>query len=50
MIDPDVIVPGHCTGWNAIQTVAAALPTAFMQSNVGTSFMFGDHPAPAEAL
>jgi 7,8-dihydropterin-6-yl-methyl-4-(beta-D-ribofuranosyl)aminobenzene 5'-phosphate synthase len=40
-IDPDVIVPGHCTGWNAAHTVAAALPAAFAPSNVGTTFTFG---------
>jgi 7,8-dihydropterin-6-yl-methyl-4-(beta-D-ribofuranosyl)aminobenzene 5'-phosphate synthase len=40
-IDPDVIVPGHCTGWSAAHTVAAALPTTFAPSNVGTTFTFG---------
>jgi 7,8-dihydropterin-6-yl-methyl-4-(beta-D-ribofuranosyl)aminobenzene 5'-phosphate synthase len=40
-IDPDVIVPGHCTGWNAAHTVASALPAAFAPSNVGTTFTFG---------
>ena len=37
---PDVIVPGHCTGWRAVHQVAAALPDAFSSSNVGTTFVF----------
>lgn len=35
---PDVIVPTHCTGFRAIQTLAALLPDAFIQSSVGTRF------------
>jgi 7,8-dihydropterin-6-yl-methyl-4-(beta-D-ribofuranosyl)aminobenzene 5'-phosphate synthase len=36
VIAPELIVPGHCTGWKAIHQVAARLPDAFVQSNVGT--------------
>lgn len=39
-IAPDVIVPGHCTGWKATHAVARALPHAYMASNVGTTFRF----------
>ncbi len=39
-IGPDLIVPGHCTGWKAVHGVAAALPDAFTSSNVGTTFRF----------
>ena len=39
-IAPSYIVPGHCTGWTATHQVAAALPDAFMASNVGTTFRF----------
>ena len=39
-LSPDVVVPGHCTGWRAVHTVAAALPAAYAASNVGTTFRF----------
>ena len=43
---PDVIVPGHCTGWRATHEVARVLPAAFVSSNVGTTFCFqADDPA-----
>jgi 7,8-dihydropterin-6-yl-methyl-4-(beta-D-ribofuranosyl)aminobenzene 5'-phosphate synthase len=35
---PDLIVPGHCTGWRAQHTLAAALPAAWVQSSVGTTY------------
>jgi len=45
-IGPDVIVPGHCSGWRATHALAARLPEAFIQSNVGTRLHFaGDTPA-----
>lgn len=37
---PDVIVPGHCTGWTAEQAVAAAMPDAYVKTSVGTRFVF----------
>jgi 7,8-dihydropterin-6-yl-methyl-4-(beta-D-ribofuranosyl)aminobenzene 5'-phosphate synthase len=37
-LDPDVLVPGHCTGWRAQQAMAARFPAAFVPSAVGTSF------------
>ncbi|MGE0602002.1 MAG: MBL fold metallo-hydrolase [Dehalococcoidia bacterium] len=40
-INPEIIVPGHCTGWRAQQLVAAALPNAYVHSNVGTALHFG---------
>ena len=39
-ISPEIVVPGHCTGWKATHAVAAALPGAFAASNVGTTFRF----------
>jgi 7,8-dihydropterin-6-yl-methyl-4-(beta-D-ribofuranosyl)aminobenzene 5'-phosphate synthase len=33
---PDLIVPGHCTGWRAQHALAAALPDAWIQPSVGT--------------
>lgn len=47
-LSPAVVVPGHCTGWKAVHRVAAALPDAFLSSNVGTTLrFFADEPAPA---
>jgi 7,8-dihydropterin-6-yl-methyl-4-(beta-D-ribofuranosyl)aminobenzene 5'-phosphate synthase len=33
---PQAIVPGHCTGWTAMQAIATALPDAFIPTSVGT--------------
>ena len=35
---PELIVPGHCTGWRAQHTLAAALPGAWAQTSVGTTY------------
>jgi 7,8-dihydropterin-6-yl-methyl-4-(beta-D-ribofuranosyl)aminobenzene 5'-phosphate synthase len=35
---PEVIVPGHCTGWRAQHALAAALPDAWVQTSVGTTY------------
>jgi 7,8-dihydropterin-6-yl-methyl-4-(beta-D-ribofuranosyl)aminobenzene 5'-phosphate synthase len=35
---PEVIAPGHCTGWRAQHTLAAALPAAWVQTSVGTTY------------
>ncbi len=35
---PELIVPGHCTGWRAQHTLAAKLPGAWAQSSVGTAY------------
>jgi 7,8-dihydropterin-6-yl-methyl-4-(beta-D-ribofuranosyl)aminobenzene 5'-phosphate synthase len=37
-LDPDVVVPAHCTGWMAATALAARLPDAFIQNTVGTRF------------
>lgn len=39
-ISPELIAPGHCTGWRAVHEVARALPDAFTASNVGTTYAF----------
>jgi 7,8-dihydropterin-6-yl-methyl-4-(beta-D-ribofuranosyl)aminobenzene 5'-phosphate synthase len=41
---PDVIVPAHCTGWDAAHAVAARLPDAFIQNSVGTRFELAATP------
>jgi 7,8-dihydropterin-6-yl-methyl-4-(beta-D-ribofuranosyl)aminobenzene 5'-phosphate synthase len=35
---PGLIAPGHCTGWRAQHTLAAALPDAWVQGCVGTTY------------
>lgn len=35
---PDLIIPGHCTGWRAQHTLAATLPDAWVQNSVGTTY------------
>jgi 7,8-dihydropterin-6-yl-methyl-4-(beta-D-ribofuranosyl)aminobenzene 5'-phosphate synthase len=35
---PDLLVPGHCTGWRAQHALAAALPKAWMQGSSGTTY------------
>ena len=39
-LQPDVLVPAHCTGWKAQHRLAAALPDAFVPNAVGTAFTF----------
>jgi 7,8-dihydropterin-6-yl-methyl-4-(beta-D-ribofuranosyl)aminobenzene 5'-phosphate synthase len=40
-IGPDIIVPGHCTGWKATHELARQLPDAYVQTSVGTRLHFG---------
>jgi 7,8-dihydropterin-6-yl-methyl-4-(beta-D-ribofuranosyl)aminobenzene 5'-phosphate synthase len=35
---PEVVVPAHCTGWDASHRMATRLPDAFIQNSVGTRF------------
>jgi 7,8-dihydropterin-6-yl-methyl-4-(beta-D-ribofuranosyl)aminobenzene 5'-phosphate synthase len=35
---PDLVVPGHCTGWQAQHTLAAALPDSWVQGSSGTRY------------
>jgi 7,8-dihydropterin-6-yl-methyl-4-(beta-D-ribofuranosyl)aminobenzene 5'-phosphate synthase len=45
---PELIVPGHCTGWRAQHALAAALPGAWVQSSVGTTYtLAGRQEVPA---
>ncbi len=37
-MEPQVVVPAHCTGWRATHALASALPEAFIQNSVGTRF------------
>ncbi|MBM0225500.1 MULTISPECIES: MBL fold metallo-hydrolase [Micromonospora] len=35
---PDLLVPGHCTGWRAQHALAAALPDAWVPSSSGSAY------------
>ena len=39
-IDPDYIVPMHCTGWKAINRFAEEMPERFILNSVGTTYIF----------
>jgi 7,8-dihydropterin-6-yl-methyl-4-(beta-D-ribofuranosyl)aminobenzene 5'-phosphate synthase len=38
---PEVVVPAHCTGWEAAHAIATRLPDAFIQNSVGTRYELG---------
>lgn len=40
-IDPNFILPTHCTGWKATHEFARRMPEAFIQNSVGTRLVFG---------
>ncbi len=37
-LQPEVVVPAHCTGWKAMQALAQHLPDAFTPNAVGATF------------
>ena len=37
-INPDLIVPSHCTGWRAMCKIAKAFPDAFVWNSVGNLY------------
>ena len=39
-INPDYIVPMHCTGWKAIHRFAQELPEKFILNSVGSTYIF----------
>ncbi len=38
-LNPEVIVPMHCTGWNSIKRIEAEFPNAFVLNSVGTKYI-----------
>ena len=40
-IAPAMIVPGHCTGFEAVRAISLALPDAFVVNSVGTRYIIG---------
>ena len=39
-INPELIVPSHCTGWRAMCAIAGAFPEAFVWNSVGNMYRF----------
>ena len=39
-VNPDYIIPCHCSGWKAINTIIQRMPQKFIQPSVGTTFVF----------
>ena len=39
-IDPDFVMPMHCTGWSAINQFAREMPEQFVLTTVGTTYVF----------
>jgi 7,8-dihydropterin-6-yl-methyl-4-(beta-D-ribofuranosyl)aminobenzene 5'-phosphate synthase len=39
-IGPDILVPGHCSGWKAIHRISATMPDAYVPSATGTELRF----------
>jgi 7,8-dihydropterin-6-yl-methyl-4-(beta-D-ribofuranosyl)aminobenzene 5'-phosphate synthase len=37
-LEPEVVVPAHCTGWKAQHALAARMPEAFRPNVVGARF------------
>ncbi len=46
-LSPSLLVPAHCTGWKAMQRLAARFPEAFVQSAVGSRIQLGTNPDPS---
>jgi 7,8-dihydropterin-6-yl-methyl-4-(beta-D-ribofuranosyl)aminobenzene 5'-phosphate synthase len=42
---PSMIVPGHCTGFEAVRAISLAMPDAFVVNSVGTRFIVEGAPA-----
>lgn len=39
-INPQLIIPSHCTGWRALTSIAKKLPDAFIWNSVGNLYNF----------
>ncbi len=40
-VHPDIIIPGHCTGWKAMHLISREMPEAYVQGSAGTRIHFG---------
>jgi 7,8-dihydropterin-6-yl-methyl-4-(beta-D-ribofuranosyl)aminobenzene 5'-phosphate synthase len=42
-VDPNFVIPMHCTGWTAITSFEREMPEQFLLNTVGTTYVFGDN-------
>jgi 7,8-dihydropterin-6-yl-methyl-4-(beta-D-ribofuranosyl)aminobenzene 5'-phosphate synthase len=40
LINPNLLVPSHCTGWKGVHAIAEAMPHAFAWNSVGNLYRF----------
>lgn len=40
IIDPDYIIPCHCSGWKASNKIIKEMPQKYIQTSVGSTFVF----------
>jgi 7,8-dihydropterin-6-yl-methyl-4-(beta-D-ribofuranosyl)aminobenzene 5'-phosphate synthase len=45
-INPELVVPMHCTGWQATHTFAATMPDQFIRNSVGTTYVLEGKQTP----
>jgi 7,8-dihydropterin-6-yl-methyl-4-(beta-D-ribofuranosyl)aminobenzene 5'-phosphate synthase len=45
-INPQLVIPSHCTGWRAMTTIAEKLPDAFVWNSVGNLYKFNSNSNP----
>jgi 7,8-dihydropterin-6-yl-methyl-4-(beta-D-ribofuranosyl)aminobenzene 5'-phosphate synthase len=45
-INPQLIIPSHCTGWRAATSIAKKLPDAFIWNSVGNLYQFNFNEKP----
>jgi len=39
-LDPQILLPGHCSGWRVKHEIETAMPTRLCPCTVGTKFVF----------
>lgn len=39
-VDPDFVIPMHCTGWNAINRFSREMADKFVLNSVGTTYIY----------
>ncbi|MDA8061167.1 MAG: MBL fold metallo-hydrolase [Actinomycetota bacterium] len=49
-LEPEVVVPAHCTGWRAQHAIGARFGEAFVPNSVGTRLELGAPPGPAVGI
>ena len=45
-INPELIIPSHCTGWRALTSIAQTFPNAFVCNSVGNLYQLNFNEKP----